>query len=101
MNKMNECFICLENDNLIDYNHECGKYKIHNECLKNWHIKKNYVCPICRKPLYVNNVIIDINNIDQDDINIRENQILYVKCCRFIIFIIILIFLYFSYVVFI
>lgn len=42
------CIICLEENNLIEYNH-CGKYYVHNSCLNTW---TNNECLICREKIY-------------------------------------------------
>ena len=41
------CIICLEGNNLIEYNH-CGKYYVHNSCLNTW---TNNECLICREKI--------------------------------------------------
>jgi hypothetical protein len=42
------CIICLEGNDLIEYNH-CGKYYVHNSCLNTW---TNNECLICREKIY-------------------------------------------------
>ena len=58
---MTECIYCNENDNLIIYEHTCGKYYIHQECLDKWFYKHGVDCIICRN-----------NIIENDNQNIEE-----------------------------
>jgi len=48
-----ECAICLEEGNLISFNHEnkCGNILVHDSCLTNWFLKNNNECIICRSNL--------------------------------------------------
>lgn len=47
-----ECIFCQEtSSDLIDYEHSCGKYKIHQECLNNWFELNKTSCIICRKDI--------------------------------------------------
>ena len=47
MNLNDHCVICLEEGNLIKYNH-CGKFDIHENCLNKWEFND---CIICRKKI--------------------------------------------------
>ena len=47
MNLNDHCVICLEEGNLIKYNH-CGKFDIHQNCLNKWEFND---CIICRKKI--------------------------------------------------
>lgn len=47
MNLNDHCVICLEEGNLIKYNH-CGKFDIHQNCLNKWKFND---CIICRKKI--------------------------------------------------
>ena len=51
-----DCIICQDNSNseLINYEHNCGKYKIHQECLDKWFINNSTSCIICRENI-INN----------------------------------------------
>ena len=51
-----DCIFCQDNMNspLIEYEHTCGKYKIHQKCLDNWFLSNNISCIICRENI-VNN----------------------------------------------
>lgn len=44
---MNTCVVCLETDNLVEYDH-CGLYHVHEECLDLW---KKDECIICRQKI--------------------------------------------------
>ena len=53
-----ECIFCHDKNELplINYQHTCGTYKIHQKCLDDWFILNNISCIICREN------IIDISN---------------------------------------
>ena len=44
---MNTCIVCLESNNLIEYDH-CGLYYVHEECLDKWEKDE---CIICRQKI--------------------------------------------------
>ena len=48
VNMMNSCVICQENDNLLNYNHGCGKYHIHEACLYKWKSINGNKCVTCQ-----------------------------------------------------
>jgi len=50
MNLNDHCVICLEEGNLIKYNH-CGKFDIHQNCLNQWEFND---CIICREKIIQN-----------------------------------------------
>jgi hypothetical protein len=50
--EIEECIFCQESSSdLIDYEHSCGRYKIHQECLNNWFELNKTSCIICRKDI--------------------------------------------------
>ena len=53
----NECIVCVETEEkgkLYNYQHECGNYKIHQNCLHEWLIKNGNDCFVCRKNAFTN-----------------------------------------------
>ena len=46
-----ECTICLDNieNNCIKL--ECGHY-FHMNCIRNWMLRRNTTCPICRSQIF-------------------------------------------------
>lgn len=57
------CILCEDKDNLINYEHDCGNYNIHKNCLIEWYKIQGNICFLCRK----------INkNIDEYKKNIDE-----------------------------
>jgi len=47
----NNCIICLGTDEpLLNYEHTCGRYTIHEPCLQTW-LKDNNDCFICREKI--------------------------------------------------
>jgi hypothetical protein len=44
-----ECYICLKEDNNVNYEIECS-HKFHRQCIKTW-FKKKFNCPVCRKKI--------------------------------------------------
>ena len=55
------CIICLEESNLIEYNH-CGKYYVHENCIINWKINDCFICRECIIP--VENIEIPVESIE-------------------------------------
>jgi hypothetical protein len=55
--KIDNCFICYEDDNDDGILLECG-HNTHLKCLNNWLLIKNH-CPICRKKINFETVILD------------------------------------------
>ena len=49
---MEQCIICLESEGkILDYEHTCGKYKVHEKCMFDWLAKNNCECLVCRKKI--------------------------------------------------
>lgn len=65
-----ECAICLEEGNLIKFNHngECGNISVHDSCLTNWFLVNNNECIVCRK-----NLLDDYKLLTSDDENSPNN----------------------------
>ena len=59
MNLNDHCVICLEEGNLIKYNH-CGKFDIHQNCLNKWEFND---CIICRKKILISDPISNMRSI--------------------------------------
>jgi hypothetical protein len=93
-----ECAICLEEGNLILFNHEnkCGDIMVHDSCLTEWFLKNNNECIICRENLLNDyellssdeEVNIDIRNNNMED-NMNNN--LFYRILRILIIILLLI----------
>ena len=50
-----QCVYCLGiEEKLINYEHNCGKYKIHQKCLDEWMSEYGTSCIICRKDILDN-----------------------------------------------
>lgn len=109
-----DCIFCQDNTNskLIDYEHTCGKFKIHQECLDKWFIKNNTSCIICRdniinnspinstevetsifSPINENNNYLDNRNLNQQ-INQQNNHNRSICSCFIIILFVFVISLY-------
>lgn len=64
MDENNECIFCQDetiDSPLVNYEHNCGKYLIHQKCLDNWFLKNNQSCIICR-----NNILSSDESISDD-----------------------------------
>ena len=49
---MEQCIICLETSGKIyEYEHTCGTYKVHKQCITTWLSENNCECLICRKKI--------------------------------------------------
>jgi hypothetical protein len=72
-----ECAICLEEGNLIIYNHnnKCGNISVHDSCLSEWFLSNDNECPICRENL-VNDYELLSSDSDTSptDIILRSNR---------------------------
>ena len=74
MNVSDYCIICLEEGNLIEYNH-CGVYTIHEKCLNKW---KSNDCLICRKNINLDSDENESNDSSEsNDIQIRSTYTVY------------------------
>jgi hypothetical protein len=67
MNNKDLCIICKEKYNLMNYEHDCGNYNIHKNCLIEWYKIEGNVCFLCRKineniDKYKNSNVETINN---------------------------------------
>ena len=52
-----ECIVCVESEDkgkLYRYEHCCGKYYIHQNCLHEWILKNGNDCIVCRKNAFTN-----------------------------------------------
>lgn len=52
-----ECIVCVESEDkgkLYRYEHCCGKYYIHQNCLHEWILKNGNDCIVCRKNTFTN-----------------------------------------------
>lgn len=72
--EIEECIFCQESSSdLINYEHSCGRYKIHQECLNNWFELNKTSCIICRKDILTpENSPNNISNSQQYFIQLRE-----------------------------
>tara|TARA_B100000902_G_scaffold381837_1_gene418823 strand:- start:1991 stop:2368 length:378 start_codon:yes stop_codon:yes gene_type:complete len=105
-----DCIFCQDNTNskLINYEHTCGKFKIHQECLDKWFIKNSTSCIICREniinnsptnnhqietsiysPINENNNYLDNTNLSQE-INQQNNRRSIHACFIIILFVFII-----------
>lgn len=73
-----ECIICLEN---IDKNFNIKKdckcvVNLHKKCFVEWNIKNKNQCPLCRKVLNKEDIIVTINpvNMNEENINPQNNN---------------------------
>jgi len=57
-----ECIVCYEKQNAINYTHKCGKYKIHESCLYNWLSLHNDQCITCREELNTHDFVLTDDN---------------------------------------
>lgn len=83
------CIICREDNNLVEYNHGCGIYHIHEACLYKWNVINKNKCVTCsgkiddiNKVINNNQTVINIpNNIIVPE---NQNMIAYKKklCCK-------------------
>ena len=71
------CIICLEESNLIEYNH-CGKYYVHKNCIINWKINDCFICRECIIPVESVEVVSIESQIPQVSI-VSEISVSY--CC--------------------
>lgn len=103
-----ECIICQDNDFdniIINYNHTCGNYKVHQNCLDEWFKEKRDNCFVCRKNIIeddiINNNIIENNHMElvipnqqiilnQQNIPLLRHNTFYTKLNYFYILIFIL-----------
>lgn len=47
----NNCIVCLEEDNMLLYNHTCGSYYVHLDCISKWFLENGNTCIICRNKI--------------------------------------------------
>lgn len=109
-----ECAICLEEGNLIKFNHngECGNILVHDSCLTDWFLVNNNECIICRKNLINDykllesdeentpnsiNILIDNNN---NNTLVNNYKCINYFCKLFVVFIIFLFLLYILIILF-
>jgi len=74
-----DCIVCFEKGNdLINYNH-CNNCFIHKGCLKKWFIQNKNLCFICKKKIYkdedLNNLqlILKVFDIEYEESDIENN----------------------------
>jgi hypothetical protein len=73
-----ECIFCQEpSPDLIEYEHTCGRYKIHQECLDKWFESNKTSCIICRK-----DILTPENSPINSDLLNREHYILAIRTIR-------------------
>lgn len=60
------CFVCEDslNSQIISYQHSCGKYDIHQQCLDNWVNQYGMSCIICRQNIIHNSGSDDDSSYD-------------------------------------
>ena len=61
-----ECIICLDNDNLSTFKHQCGEHSIHNSCLYDWLVENDDQCFFCRNKLIKNMFTLSNHNGDYE-----------------------------------
>ncbi len=55
--QIKECIVCVESEDkgkLYKYEHCCGKYYIHQNCLHEWILKNGNDCIVCRENTFTN-----------------------------------------------
>ena len=73
-----ECIFCQEPSlDLIEYEHTCGRYKIHQECLDKWFESNKTSCIICRK-----DILTPENSPINSDLSNREQYIIAIRSIR-------------------
>jgi len=75
----NECIICYETKDAINYNHKCGKYKIHKSCLYDWLSSHNDQCITCREELNMGDFILTNNDNEELEFNLPKEVILEIQ----------------------
>ena len=75
----NECIICYETHDSINYIHKCGKYKIHKSCLYDWLSSHNDQCITCREELNMGDFILTNNDNEELEFNLPKEVILEIQ----------------------
>ena len=75
----NECIICYETHDSINYIHKCGKYKIHKSCLYDWLSSHNDQCITCRKELNIGDFILTNDDNEEIEFNLPKEFILEIQ----------------------
>ncbi len=89
-----DCIFCQDksNNELINYEHTCGIYKIHQECLDRWFMLNSTSCIICRENIIESSsssLELNVRNNEPENDNQIINKIFLHSCLLLIIILII------------
>ena len=97
-----DCIFCQDksNNKLINYEHTCGIYKIHQECLDRWFMLNSTSCIICRENIIESSSSslglsfpINVRNNEPENDSCKKYICIFLHSCLLLIIILIIFYL--------